>query len=70
MIREMEIREPEISERFDINDIRRIREYNAARYMGMSPSEIVADTKAGAEKVLRLMEEGIEVNGIDSGNYE
>ena len=39
-------REPEISERFDINDIRRIREYNAARYLGMSPAEIVADTKA------------------------
>lgn len=49
-------REPEISERFDIDDIRRIREYNAARYFGMSPAEIVADTKAGAEKVLRLME--------------
>lgn len=53
-------REPEISERFDINDIRRIREYNAVRYLGMSPAEIVADTKAGAEKVLRLMEKGIE----------
>ncbi len=50
-------REPEISERFDINDIRRIREYNAARYLGMSPAEIVADMKAGAEKVLQLMEE-------------
>ncbi|MCI9004969.1 MAG: hypothetical protein HFH39_06970 [Lachnospiraceae bacterium] len=52
-------REPEISERFDINDIRRIREYNAARYLGMSPVEIVADTKAGAEKVLQLMEESV-----------
>ncbi len=50
-------RGPEISERFDINDIRRIREYNAARYLGMSPAEIVVDTKAGAEKVLQLMEE-------------
>ena len=30
---------------------------NAARYLGMSPAEIVADTKAGAEKVLQLMEE-------------
>lgn len=52
-------REPEISERFDINDIRRIREYNAARYLGMSPVEIVADTKAGAEKVLQFMEESV-----------
>lgn len=52
-------REPEISERFDINGIRRIREYNAARYLGMSPVEIVADTKASAEKVLQLMEESV-----------
>ncbi|MEY8519133.1 hypothetical protein AALC25_20010 [Lachnospiraceae bacterium 29-84] len=58
-------REPEISERFDINDIRMIREYNAARYLGMTAAEIVADTKAGAEKVLRLMEKGIEAR---SGN--
>lgn len=42
------IKEPEISERFDLDDIRKIREYNAARYEHMTPAEIVADTKAGA----------------------
>ncbi len=49
-------RKSEISERFDINDIRRIREYNAARFLNMTRAEIVADTKAGAEKVLKLLE--------------
>ena len=52
---EVAIKEPEISERFDLNDIRKIREYNAARYEGMTPAEIVADTKAGAADLLEIM---------------
>lgn len=51
------MREPEISERFDLDDIRKIREYNAARYEGMTPSEIVAETRAGAAEFLERMEE-------------
>ncbi len=46
----------EISERFDIDDIRKIRSYNAERYAGMTPAEIVAITRAGAEKVLKYLE--------------
>ena len=49
------VEEPEISERFDLDDIRKIREYNAARYEGMTPAEIVADTKAGAADLLEIM---------------
>lgn len=49
------IKEPEISERFDLDDIRKIREYNAVRYEGMMPAEIVADTKAGAAELLEIM---------------
>ena len=49
-------KELEISERFDIDDIRKIRSYNAERYAGMTPSEIVAVTRAGAEKVLKYLE--------------
>ena len=52
---EVAIKEPEISERFDLNDIRKIREYNAVRYEGMTPAEIVADTKAGAADLLEIM---------------
>lgn len=49
-------KELEISERFDIDDIRKIRDYNAQRYAGMTPTEIVAATRAGAEKVLKYLE--------------
>ncbi len=48
-------KELELSENFDIKDIRKIRDYNAERYATMSPTEIVAETRSGAEKVLRLL---------------
>lgn len=51
----MIIEDFEISERFDLEDIRKIREYNAARYKNMTPAEIVADTKTGAAELLKLM---------------
>lgn len=56
------IKEPEISERFDLTDIRKIREYNAARYEGMTPAEIVADTKAGAAELLEIMKKRKHMN--------
>lgn len=49
------IKKPEISERFDLNDIRKIRKYNAARYEYMTPAEIVADTKIGAADLLEII---------------
>ena len=49
------MKEPEISERFDLDDIRKIRAYNAERYEHMTPAEIVADTKAGAAELLEIM---------------
>ncbi|MCM1267460.1 MAG: hypothetical protein NC302_06105 [Bacteroidales bacterium] len=52
---EVMINELEISERFDLNDIRKIRAYNAGRYEHMTPAEIVADTKAGAAQLLERM---------------
>ena len=51
----MMMNKPDISSRFDVEDIRKIREYNAARYEGMTPAEIVADTKAGAADLLEIM---------------
>lgn len=48
----MTMKEPIISERFDVDDIRKIREYNAARYKNMTPEEIISDTHKGAEGVL------------------
>lgn len=52
---EVTMKELEISERFDLDDIRKIRTYNAARYEHMTPAEIVADTKAGAAELLVIM---------------
>lgn len=49
--------EPKISERFDLDDIRAIREYNAVRYEKMTPAEIVEDTKAGAADLIALMKQ-------------
>lgn len=46
---------PVISERFDIDDIRAIRTYNAERYKNMTTKEIVEDTKKGADRVFQLL---------------
>ena len=51
------IEEPEISERFDKDDIRKIREYNSLRHIHMTPEEIIEETQVGAEKVMRMLEQ-------------
>lgn len=44
-----------LSERFDIEDIRKIRNYNAQRFANMKPAEIISITKEGAKKVLEYL---------------
>ncbi len=41
-----ELKEPELSSRFDVEDIRKLREYNSLRHLNMTAEEIVAETKA------------------------
>ena len=48
-----EIRKPEISSRFDVNDIRKIRDYNSQRHSVMTSKEIVEDIRKGAEKAIK-----------------
>lgn len=55
-------KELEISERFDIDDIRKIRSYNAERYAGMTPAEIVEITRVGAEKE-NLLKLSVSIGG-------
>lgn len=43
---------PMLSERFDLKDIRRLREYNASRYLHMTPADIVEDTRKGAADLI------------------
>lgn len=49
--------EPVVSEKFDIEDIRKIREYNSLRHIQMTPEEIIADTKKGAERIKKMLQE-------------
>ena len=53
----MIMNKPEISSRFDVDDIRKIREYNSLRHIHMTPEEIIAETQAGAEMVMRMLEQ-------------
>lgn len=48
-----------ISEKFDIKDIRTIREYNSLRHINMTSKEIVEDTRKGAADLLGKMKEGL-----------
>jgi hypothetical protein len=48
---------PEVSDRFDVDDIRKIREYNSLRHISMTPGEIVEDTKKGSERVMKMLVE-------------
>lgn len=48
-----------LSEKFDINDIRTIREYNSLRHINMTSKEIVEDTRKGAADLLGKMKEGL-----------
>ncbi|MCI9344756.1 MAG: hypothetical protein HFI56_00685 [Lachnospiraceae bacterium] len=46
-----------VSERFDVDDIRKIREYNSLRHINMTPAEIVEETKKGAAVILGHLQE-------------
>lgn len=48
---------PIVSERFDVDDIRKIREYNSLRHINMTPAEIVEDTKKEAAVILERLQE-------------
>lgn len=46
-----------VSERFDVDDIRKIREYNSLCHISMTSAEIVEDTKKGAAVILERLQE-------------
>ncbi len=48
---------PEVSSKFDVEDIRKIREYNSLRHIHMTPEEIIAETQEGAEKVMWMLKQ-------------
>lgn len=50
---------PEISSRFDVEDIRKILEYNSLRHIRMTPEEIITEKQSGTEEVMRVFFAGI-----------
>lgn len=48
--------EPFASKKFDVEDIRKIKEYNSLRHIKMTPEEIIADTKKGAKRIMELLQ--------------
>ena len=48
-----EIKKPEISDRFDVDDIRKIRDYNSQRHSTMTRTEIVEDLRKGSEEIIQ-----------------
>lgn len=54
---------PIVSKDFNLEDIRKIREYNSLRHVQMTPREIIEDTQKGATLVLKKLEK-IEQAGL------
>ena len=47
-----ENKKPELSDRFDADDIRKLRDYNSERHSKMSRAEVIADIKKGANELI------------------
>ncbi len=54
---------PIVSKDFNLEDIRKIREYNSLRHVQMTPREIIEDTQKGATLVLKKLKK-IEQAGL------
>lgn len=53
---------PAVSRSFNLEDIRKIREYNSLRHVQMDPEEIIEDIHRGAEIVLERIRQSEKVN--------
>ena len=53
---------PIVSKDFNLEDIRKIREYNSLRHVKMTPREIIEDTRKGAAAVLERLRQSEKVN--------
>ena len=48
---------PVVSKDFNLEDIRKIQEYNSLRHIQMTPEEIIEDNRKGAAVVLELLQQ-------------
>lgn len=44
---------PIISDKFNVDDIRKIRDYNAERHLRMTTDEIIAEINTNAEEIIK-----------------
>lgn len=56
--------EDEISERFDVDDIRKIRDFNASRHVNMSATEIVDEIRNNTDEIISLYGLKRPVSGV------
>lgn len=49
------MKKPTVSDFFNVEDIRKVREYNSLRHARMNAEDIVDDTKKGAMELLSEM---------------
>ncbi|MDR1000641.1 MAG: zinc-ribbon domain-containing protein [Clostridiales bacterium] len=54
------IPKPDISSAFAIEDVHKIREWHYEKRKGMTPQEICADTRKGAERFLGFLSSPID----------
>ncbi len=53
---------PTVSKDFNLEDIRKIREYNSLRHAQMTHREIIEDTRKGAAVVLERLRQSEKVS--------
>lgn len=50
-----ELKEPELSPRFDVEDIRKLREYNSLRHINMTAAEVIAELEADTAEIIEKL---------------
>lgn len=53
---------PTVSSYFNVDDIRKIREYNSLRHVNMTSEEIIEDTRKGASELLEKLKNRKKIN--------
>lgn len=50
-----ELKEPELSPRFDVDDIRKLREYNSLRHINMTAAEVIAELQTDTAEIIEQL---------------
>ena len=50
-----EMKKTELSQRFDVEDIRKLREYNSLRHINMTADEVIAEIHADTADIIEQL---------------